>query len=134
MSAAAALLTAARGLLVTGWCQGTMAQQKSETKDHRGRVPVAWENIEVYRYQDASRWCLEGALKKVREETPHPDDPTADLFTIWDEREAFRLLEQALGLKKGDSLIAWHDEEGRTQEEVIAAIDDAIALTVQRTA
>lgn len=126
MSNTIALLHATKALLNQGWCQGTMAQSYSVITEGKGRLRVEYVPLLSYRDPDAVRWCLEGAIKKIREETPDPDDKNTDLFSIWDERKAFSLLEQAIGLKKGDSLIAWQDERGRTQEDVLHAIDRAI--------
>lgn len=94
----ASLLTQARALLEKGWCQGEYA------KDADG-YPVHADNLE------ASSWCINGALIGIRVSSPH---------VIFE-------LEYLLSDKVGIGIICWNDKRYRTQVEVLALMDKAIA-------
>jgi hypothetical protein len=103
------LLAATRELIVSAWTQ------HAEARDAAG-VPVApWD-------PEARSWSLLGALVATYERG------------VWVDDESTAIAELAAGchllaaVVDSDSLTDWNDARGRTQSEVIRAIDEASAL------
>src|SRR5690349_5736981 len=99
MSAVADVLRAARERVARGWCQGVDARDRSR------RSVDPWS-------KSACRWCMMGSL--------HAEDRPSGY-----ENSALQLLKLAIG---EGFVTCWNDAKGRTQAEVIAAFDKAIAL------
>jgi hypothetical protein len=97
----AELLTAARALVLKGWTQGFYA-----------RTP-AGECVSP-ESETAAAWCLSGALMAANDGT-YDDGMEA-------EYRAFTLLQEAVAAPIPD----WNDEPGRTQAEVVEALEKAI--------
>jgi hypothetical protein len=101
------LLRSTAALIGSGWCQG------ADARDARGRTVEPWQ-------PEARRWSLLGAI--VAETEP------ARLETgLLREVELRRALQALATVVCSESLDEWNDEPGRTQAEVIAALDSAAA-------
>lgn len=103
------ILMAAREALEKGWCQGAL-----RTID--------------------GKYCLSGAILLAgggfgAGRGPIEDDRLREKLS-----PSFKLVTQAVGLGKGKSpgwsIPMWNDVPGRTREEVLAAMDRAIALSM----
>ena len=111
---AAAILSEASGLLLSGWSRGAQA------RDHTGSVVAAWS-------EDARSWSLLGALLA----SWHRHDERLDVDFVAHAVDARALGDatQALGEVAGTaSLESWNDDPARTIDEVLATVDRAIAL------
>lgn len=97
---AIAVLREARKLLKRGWCQGAPARDA--------------EGLSVGELKPtACRWCLLGAIS----------------FASRGEPALYRKAEKILRVATGWEMLAlWNDVINRTQAEVLAAVDRAIAL------
>lgn len=107
---AAEILRDARALIEHGWCQDSAAV------DARGVAvdPTA---------RSACAWCVSGALNRALH-TPNHD--RRDYFTFFRARAA---LAQIVGADPAviGQIVVWNDHPERTQAEVLAAFDRAIA-------
>ncbi len=93
-------LVRARELIALGWTQGTYAEDE--------------DGAEIsFADPQAVCFCLAGAVKAATGTPPH--DKIAAVF---------QALADGIG---GMALIAWNDAELRTQDEVLALFDAAIA-------
>jgi hypothetical protein len=104
------ILVDARGRVQQGWCHGV------DARDARGRRCAPW-------HPDARSWSVLGSLVAS-------EGGDADVRAHASGAElgnAVSLLAEAVG---SSSLQVWNDEPGRTQEEVLAAFDRALALLV----
>ena len=112
---AAAILTEARGLLVSGWSRGAQA------RDRAGNVVPAWS-------EDAHSWSVLGALLASwhRQQAESADvDFVAHAF----DARALGDATQAIGDVTGTvNLEGWNDDPERTLLEVIATMDRAAEL------
>ena len=96
----AELLTEARALIAKGWCQGASA------RDVHGIPADFWG-------QKAVTFCMSGALCRMEN------------FIFDAHRTSRNILYSVIEV---NNLATWNDREGRTQEEVLAAFDKAIAI------
>lgn len=96
-----AILHAARARVASGWCQGNAAMRDGT----------------LCMFDDANQWCASGALYAARRATGERE--------AWHRGAVF--LRQAIG----SEITRWNDRQGRTQAEVVAAFDRAIALAEQ---
>jgi hypothetical protein len=109
---AAAMLGEARGLLVRGWSQGAQA------RDGRGHAVPAWSG-------DAASWSMLGALLA----SWYRHNEALDEDFVGHSMDALALGDAmaALGNSTGSAdLDGWNDAEGRTADDVLAAIDGAL--------
>jgi hypothetical protein len=93
-------LRAVRARIESGWTQGANARDLSGTD-----VPIASE--------DASSWTLCSAFALVAK----------DGIPMNQLPEALRALSEVTGMT---SIHAWNDDQARTKQQVIDALDDAI--------
>jgi hypothetical protein len=100
------MLCEAYELILSGWCQGTDAQ------DELGRTI---EPSSAF----ARRWSAVGALERVWRRMPADDDLAI---------EAFGRANLALTATVRDVPRVWHDAEERTRDDVLVALDNARAL------
>lgn len=101
------IIKEARKLIEKGWTQRAYA------KDSRGDICDP-------HYQGARSFCLLGALKRAAKDEYSPN---ADLPYDDTAREIFL----SLGFKCPDETVDWNDRLTRTQAEVLARIDQALA-------
>jgi hypothetical protein len=101
------LLLGARELVQEGWCRG------ADGRDRRGTEVDPW-------HEDAASWSLLGALVAVleREAAERGELPLEELAAA---------LYALADLVQTDSLVAWNDAPGRSQAEVLRALDAAAA-------
>lgn len=97
MTDALKILKRARSLIAEGWCQGVSAQ---DANGHCTSVDSV----------HAVKWCIDGAFCA-----------SAGVGYL----EAIKCLSRAFDSPQ--SIILWNDTPGRTQAEVLAAFDRAIA-------
>jgi hypothetical protein len=97
-----AMLREARKRVARGWCQGAVA------RDGDAHAVQAWS-------ADARSWSLLGAILASWHDHTSVEPIETSLDALW----------RAM---KRDRLEVWNDRPGRTQEEVVAAFDRAIAL------
>ena len=103
------VLQEARALIAQGWTQGEFARKAG--------VPTGTSAL------GSDCWCASGALSHVALRHGDYDMPAKD--------KARRVLGDVLGpdfAAYGFSLPRWNDDPARTQEEVLALFDKAIAL------
>lgn len=105
MSDAANRLREARKLIERGWCQDHYAETASGRECH-------WLD------DVAAKWCILGAINHANGCLLFSSEPEI-------------ILSGAVGRQP---LGAWNDEPGRTQAEVLAAFDKAIALAESENA
>jgi hypothetical protein len=106
------VLSGASALLRRGWCQG------SDACGADGQAVKAWQ-------PEARSWSLLGALcaSGGLDERAAPRIPLGSLATA----------AAAMGLAtNAHSLQAWNDAEGRTQQEVLAAVDRAAIFIAEQ--
>ncbi len=99
------VLIKARELLAKGWGQGAYAVDL-----------VTGENIDVYSelvLQRSCKFCLVGAVRAAMQQ---------DHFGL----TSYQVLDH-LAFEETGSAINWNDAPGRTQAEVLAKVDSAIA-------
>ena len=109
---AAAMLVEARGLLLRGWSQGAQA------RDKHGHVIPAWS-------RDAASWSLLGSL--LASWYRHNEALDEDFVGHSMDARALGDAMAALGNSTGSAdLDGWNDENGRTTDDVLAAIDRAV--------
>lgn len=92
-------LTEARRKVARGWSQGAFARSQ------------AGEPVAILA-PEACCFCAYGALYAVAERRG---------YTAW------QALGDVLGMRKIDSILTWNDAPGRTQADVLALYDRAIA-------
>ena len=111
---AAAILSEARGLLVSGWSRGAQA------RDRAGNVVPAWS-------EDARSWSLLGALLASWQR--QDEDLDVDFVAHAIDARALGDATQAIGEVTGTAAIErWNDDPARTQDEVLATIDRALEV------
>jgi hypothetical protein len=111
---AAAMLSEARRLVATGWCQGAHARNGA------GREVSSWS-------AEARSWSLLGALLTSwhRQDSQIDEDVITHLADAHALGEATEVLGEVVGTA---SLERWNDDRRRNQAEVIAAMERALAL------
>jgi hypothetical protein len=110
---AAAILSEARGLLVSGW------SRRAQARDSNGNVVPAWS-------EDACSWSVLGALLASwhRQQAESLD---MDFVAHGFDARALGDATQAIGDVTGNASIeGWNDHPARTVGEVIATIDRAV--------
>lgn len=106
------MLQEARGLLLRGWSRGAQA------RDAQGRVVLPWSD-------DAVAWSLLGALLATWQVHDMLDE---DFVAHRADAQALGDATQALGEATGTAALdQWNDTEGRNVNEVVAAVDGALA-------
>jgi hypothetical protein len=109
---AAAMLREARSLLHRGWSRGAQA------RDAQGRVALPWSD-------EAASWSLLGALLATWQVHDMED---ADFVAHRADARALGDATEALGAATGTAALdRWNDAEGRSVNEVVAAVDRALA-------
>lgn len=98
------ILIESRRLLEQGWTT------RASARTDKG-IPCEWDEAK------ACQWCSTGAMLRV-----------ASMFVPAHAR-ALALLKEVLGVH---SVVAWNDAPGRTKEEVLAAFDAAIEISVAK--
>lgn len=103
------VLVRARGLIEQGWCQGVGA------RDARGHEVGAL-------MREACSWCTLGALSRAL------DLSNTDAYGV-DYTRAREAIADAIGrdCDGGRAIAVWNDHRERTQADVLAAFDRAIA-------
>jgi hypothetical protein len=112
---AAAMLSEARGLLVSGW------SRRAQARDGTGNVVPAWS-------EDARSWSVLGALLASwhRQQAESAD---ADFVAHGFDARALGDATQAIGEVTGTASIeGWNDDPARALSEVIETIDRAAEL------
>ena len=113
---AAAMVSEARRLVESGWCQGAHA------RDGAGLEVPSWS-------EEARSWSLLGALLSSwhRQDSQDDADVVAHLADAHALGEATEVLGEVVGTA---SLERWNDTTKRTRADVVAAMDSAlVALT-----
>ena len=108
------LLEKAKKKIEKGWCQETLA------KDAKGRIVSE-------RSRDACQWCSVGAILAALPIKEWRKEQEIGFSTLAETMEGF--LEKAMG---SVSVAHWNDRPGRTQQQVIAAFDKAIAAAKKK--
>jgi hypothetical protein len=107
------MLQEARGLLLRGWSRGAQA------RDAQGQIVLPWSD-------DAAAWSLLGALLATWQVHDMLD---ADFVAHRADAQALGDATQALGEATGSAALdRWNDAEGRNVNEVVAAVDRALAV------
>jgi hypothetical protein len=115
---AAAMLSEARGLLVSGWSRGAQA------RDRAGNVVPAWS-------EDARSWSLLGALLASWQR--QDEDLDVDFVAHAIDARALGDATQAIGEVTGTAAIErWNDDPARTLDEVVVTIDRALDVLAVR--
>jgi hypothetical protein len=113
VQSAAAMLSEARGLLLKGWCRGAQA------RDAQGQVVLPWSD-------GAASWSLLGALLATWQIHDMED---ADFIAHGADARGLGDATQALGEATGTAALdQWNDADGRRLAEVVAAVDQALAV------
>lgn len=111
MKDATKMLKQARIDLANGWTQGCYARDQEDR----------WVKVTD---PSACKWCLSGALNLAYARAP-----------IEDMELRYRTFESATGtiawLLQSEPVVDWNDKIGRTQEEVLELVDQAIAIHEQ---
>jgi hypothetical protein len=105
------MLADAYELVMSGWCQGTSAQDE---------MSRAVEPSSAF----ARRWSVPGALERVWRRAVGDDDLAL---------EAFERANLALAAVVKDVAQRWNDAVGRTREDALEAVEEAIRLVGERT-
>lgn len=103
-------LRAARALIEKGWCQAALARDKTGATVEPGS-------------ERAVAYCMMGAIYAATHYTP---------LTAWERHETYMLAKQCRNRLFAansiqDTLADWNDAPERTQAEVLALFDSAIA-------
>src|SRR5919197_401212 len=101
------ILRRSRERILDGWCQG------ADARDERGREVPPWSD-------EARSWSILGAVAGTG-----GADGGLDAVPVARLGEAVVALGEAA---ETDSLVRWNDVAGRTQDEVVALFDRALAL------
>lgn len=110
---AAAMLSEARRLVVSGWCQGAHA------RDELGLEVSSWSD-------DARSWSLLGAvLASWHRQDSQDENVIAHLADAHALGKVTEVLGQVVGTA---SLERWNDDSERNQAEVIDAMERALHL------
>ena len=109
---AAAMVSEARRLVESGWCQGAHA------RDAAGLEVPSWS-------EEARSWSLLGALLSSwhRQDSQDDADVVANLADAHALGEATEVLGEVVGTA---SLERWNDATKRTRADVVAAMDSAL--------
>ena len=109
---AAAMVSEARRLVESGWCQGAHA------RDGAGLEVPSWS-------EEARSWSLLGALLSSwhRQDSQDDADVVAHLADAHALGEATEVLGEVVGTA---SLERWNDTTKRTRADVVAAMDSAL--------
>jgi hypothetical protein len=107
------MLQEARGLLLRGWSRDAQA------RDAQGQIVLPWSD-------EAAAWSLLGALLATWQVHDMLD---ADFVAHRADAQALGDATQALGEATGSAALdGWNDAEGRNVNEVVAAVDRALAV------
>lgn len=108
-----AALTSARERIAQGWTTGELA------RDSRGTPVNPWS-------PSATCWCISGAVAAgVQPEGSFPVVAAGHSLAIY-----LRALDQLQAVAGRDGLpfpVAWNDHQGRTLDDVLALLDQALA-------
>jgi hypothetical protein len=109
---AAAMVSEARRLVADGWCQGAHA------RDAAGLEVPSWS-------EEAQSWSLLGALLSSwhRQDSQEDEDVVAHLIDAHALGKATEVLGDVVGTA---SLEQWNDSPGRSQADVIEALERAL--------
>lgn len=109
---AAAMMSEARRLVKSGWCQGAHA------RDRDGLEVPSWS-------EEARSWSLLGALLSSwhRQDSQGDADVVAQLAEAHALGEATEVLGEVVGTA---ALDGWNDSAQRTKKDVVAAMDVAL--------
>lgn len=109
---AAAMVSEARRLVKSGWCQGAHA------RDRTGLEVPSWS-------EEARSWSLLGALLTSWhvQDSQHDADVVAHLADAHALGEATQVLGEVVGTA---SLERWNDAAKRTKKDVVTAMDGAL--------
>jgi hypothetical protein len=109
---AAAMMSEARRLVKSGWCQGAHA------RDRAGLEVRSWS-------EEARSWSLLGALLSSwhRQDSQDDADVVAQLAEAHALGEATEVLGQVVG---SAALDRWNDSAQRTKKDVVAVMDVAL--------
>jgi hypothetical protein len=109
---AAAMVSGARSLVVSGWCQGAHARNEA------GLEVPSWS-------EEARSWSLLGALLTSwhRQDAQEDTDVIAHLTDAHALGKATEVLGEVVGTA---SLERWNDDRRRNQVDVIAAMERAL--------
>ena len=109
---AAAMVSEARRLVQSGWCQGAHA------RDRAGLEVSSWS-------EEARSWSLLGALLSSwhRQDSQDDADVVAHLADAHALGEATEVLGEVVGTA---ALDRWNDADKRTKKDVVAAMDGAL--------
>jgi hypothetical protein len=109
---AAAMVSEARRLVVSGWCQGAHA------RDAAGVDVPSWS-------EEARSWSLLGALLSSwhRQDSREDADVASHLVDAHALGEATEVLGEVVGTA---ALDRWNDAAKRTKKDVVAAMDGAL--------
>ena len=110
---AAAMMSEARRLVISGWCQGAHA------RDRGGLEVPSWS-------EEARSWSLLGALLSSwhHQDAQRDVDVGAHLADAHALGEATEVLGEVVGTA---ALDRWNDAATRTKNDVVAAMDGAMA-------
>ena len=103
------ILTEAYALIERGWVQGW------DARNRYGKMVQALT-------PDACAWCLTGALTKAATHLHLREE---------DRQRAYELVAAALPTGESRFVVVFNDSPGRTKEQVLAVLDDAIELAKQ---
>jgi hypothetical protein len=107
------MLQESRRLLLRGWSRGAQA------RDPQGQVVLPWS-------EEAASWSLLGALLATWQVHDMGD---ADFVAHRADARALGDATQALGEATGTAALdQWNDDEERNVEDVLAAVDRALAV------
>ncbi|MGH2931338.1 MAG: DUF6197 family protein [Gaiellaceae bacterium] len=109
---AAAMMSEARRLVISGWCQGAHA------RDRGGLEVPSWS-------EEARSWSLLGALLSSwhHQDAQRNADVGAHLADAHALGEATEVLGEVVGTA---ALDRWNDAATRTKKDVVAAMDGAL--------
>jgi hypothetical protein len=109
---AAAMMSEARRLVQSGWCQGAHARDRAGLEVH------SWS-------EEARSWSLLGALLSSwhRQDSQGDADVVAQLAEAHALGEATEVLGEAVGTA---ALDRWNDSAQRTKKDVVAVMDVAL--------
>lgn len=116
------VLVAARLRLAQGWCQGAPARLECGNP--------CWPEHEA-----ATQWCVLGAIMATLDTIPETAKNPQLRYNV--RAQCVTRLARALGIRgrnRGGQIARWNDAPDRTQVEVLAMLDAAIAQLQEASA